>query len=282
MVNVLNAFVGTPPIDGGVFFRAPVGTPLPTDALTPLHAAFGDHGAVGESGITVAQTRDNTDIPMMGGKTFINVQTKYDEQITIDLLEDDNEAVLKTAFGDANVIVTPATSAKGTQKVIYHTADSLPISSFVVAAISGKKTKRYVIELGQVVSVGEVKDLHSDVTRRTLTVKTYAPTSVELKGGNVVEYRDDGVKLTAKTVTFAGGPFTAGTFTLTVGGQTTAALAFNATAAAIKTALELLSTVGTDNATVTGTIAAGLEITVPGALSGSGSGLTPSGTITVS
>ncbi|WP_037178137.1 phage tail tube protein [Rhodococcus sp. UNC363MFTsu5.1] len=85
-----------------------------------------------------------------------------------------------------------------------------------------------------------------------------------------------------KTVTFTGGPFTAGTFTLTVAGQTTAGIAYNATAAAIKTALELLSTVGSGNATVTGTIAGGLTVTVPGVLSGTGSGLTPSGTITVS
>jgi len=85
-----------------------------------------------------------------------------------------------------------------------------------------------------------------------------------------------------KTVTFTGGPFTAGTFTLTVGGQTTAGIAYNAAAAAIKTALELLSTVGSGNATVTGTIGAGLTVTVPGVLSGTGSGLTPTGTITVS
>ncbi|NMM84314.1 hypothetical protein B2J88_08065 [Rhodococcus sp. SRB_17] len=86
----------------------------------------------------------------------------------------------------------------------------------------------------------------------------------------------------AKTVTFTGGPFTAGTFTLTVAGQTTAGIAFGATAAAIKTALELLSTVGSGNATVVGTVAGGLTVTVPGALSGTGSGLTPAGVITVS
>ncbi|MDV6271104.1 hypothetical protein [Rhodococcus globerulus] len=84
-----------------------------------------------------------------------------------------------------------------------------------------------------------------------------------------------------KSVTFAGGPFTAGTFTLTVSGKTTAPIAFGATVAAIKTALELLSTVGSGNANVTGTVAAGLTVTVPGALSGNGAGLTPAGTITV-
>ena len=192
-VNVLNAFVGTPPIDGGVFYRAPQGTELPGDALEDLNVAFKDHGAVGEDGVTVAQTRDNTDIKMYGGKTFVTVQTNYDEQITITLLEDDNEAVLETAFGDANVETTVATATHGTQKTIYHTADPLPISSFVVDSQSGKKLKRYVVENGQVVNVAEIKDVHTNVTSRTITVKTYSPNSVELKGGNVVEYRDDGV-----------------------------------------------------------------------------------------
>ncbi|MDM7488710.1 hypothetical protein QT969_10445 [Rhodococcus sp. CSLK01-03] len=191
-VNVNNAFVGRPPIDGGVFFRAPQGSTLPTDSTTALNVAFVDHGAVGENGVTVAQTRDNTDIKMYGGETFINVQTNYDEQITITLLEDDNLAVLKTAFGDANVETTAATVSEGLLKTIYHTSDPLPISSFVIDAISGTKTKRYVVENGQVVNVAETQDVHNNVTQRTLTIKTYKPTSVALKGGNVVEYRNDG------------------------------------------------------------------------------------------
>ncbi|MBM4509344.1 hypothetical protein GS982_02185 [Rhodococcus hoagii] len=191
-VNVLNAFVGTPPIDGGVLFRAPLGTELPEDALAALDAAFLDHGAVGEDGVTVAQTRDNTDIKMYGGETFVNVQTNYDETITITLLEDDNPAALKTAFGDANVEIVSATASHGVQKTIYHTSQPLPVSSFVVDSISGKKSKRYVVERGQVVNLAETKDVHNDVTRRTLTIKTYKPSKAELKGGNVVEYRDNG------------------------------------------------------------------------------------------
>jgi len=192
-VNVNNAFVGTPPIDGGVFFRAPQGTELPTDSLEPLNPLFEDHGAVGENGVTVAQTRDTNDIKMYGGDDFITVQTNYSEQITITLLEDDNEAVLRSAFGDANVEITAATETSGTKKVIYHTSAPLPISSFVIDSISGLKTKRYVIENGQVVNVAEIVDVHNNVTSRTLTVKTYKPRSLDLRGGNVVEYRDDGV-----------------------------------------------------------------------------------------
>lgn len=194
-VNVDNAFVGRPDIDGGVFFRAPVGTELPDDALAVLDPAFGDHGAVGENGIAVNQTRSNTDIKMFGGEDFVSVQDTYTEEVVITLLEDDNVDVLKTSFGDSNVVVTAATESDGTKKVIYHTSEPLPISSFVIKAVYGTKTKLYVIERGQVISVGETRDVHNDVTKKELTIKTYKPIATELRGGNVVEYRDDGAPL---------------------------------------------------------------------------------------
>lgn len=54
------------------------------------------------------------------------------------------------------------------------------------------------------------------------------------------------------TLTITGAP-TGGTFTLTVGGQTTSALAYNATAAQVEAALQALSTVGANGVMVTGT-----------------------------
>lgn len=74
---------------------------------------------------------------------------------------------------------------------------------------------------------------------------------------------------------------TAGTFTLTYKGQTTAGIAFNATAATVATALTGLSSVGANNATVSG--GTGGPYTVqfvqalaqdPALLTGSGTGLT--------
>ena len=192
-INVSNAFIGTAPADGGVLFRAEVGTALPTDAKTALDPAFGDHGAVGEDGVAVNQTRNSTDIRMLGGDVFASPQTEYTEEMVVTLLEDDNDEVLKSAFGDANVEKTEATTSEGTKRTIYHTSDPLPVSTWVADLVSGTKTKRYVVEHGQVISVGETRDVHTDVTRKTLTIKTFKPTSVELKGGNVVEYRNDGV-----------------------------------------------------------------------------------------
>jgi len=54
-----------------------------------------------------------------------------------------------------------------------------------------------------------------------------------------------------QTITVTGAP-TGGTFTLTWNGQTTAAIAYNATAAVVQTALAALSNIGAGNVTVTG------------------------------
>ena len=84
-----------------------------------------------------------------------------------------------------------------------------------------------------------------------------------------------------QTVTVTGTP-TGGTFTLTFGGQTTAGIAFNATAAAVDAALEALSSVGAGDVAVTGAAGGPYTVTFTGALAGTdvgaitadGSGLT--------
>lgn len=63
-----------------------------------------------------------------------------------------------------------------------------------------------------------------------------------------------------ETVTVTITNATGGTFTLTFGGQTTTAIAYNATAAAVQAALVLLSSIGTGNVQVSG--AAGGPYTV--------------------
>jgi hypothetical protein len=64
-----------------------------------------------------------------------------------------------------------------------------------------------------------------------------------------------------KMVTITGAP-TGGTFTLSFGGQTTAAIAYNATAADVRTALESLSTIGANNIGTSGGPLPGTAVTV--------------------
>jgi hypothetical protein len=68
-----------------------------------------------------------------------------------------------------------------------------------------------------------------------------------------------------QTVTITGAP-TGGTFVLDFGGQPTTDLAFNASTAAVQSALQALSTVGAGNATVTGTAGSSYVVTFAGAL----------------
>lgn len=81
------------------------------------------------------------------------------------------------------------------------------------------------------------------------------------------------------------GGATGGTFTLTVDGQTTAGIAYNASATSVKSALEALSTVTTATVTGTGTVADPWVITLDDTgsdrtVTGDGSGLT-GGALTV-
>lgn len=84
-----------------------------------------------------------------------------------------------------------------------------------------------------------------------------------------------------QSATITGSP-TGGTFTLTFGGQTTTAIAYNATAAAVQAALEALSSIGSDGVTVSGSAGGPYTITFKNqlgyqnvaALTASGAGLT--------
>lgn len=81
-----------------------------------------------------------------GAATEFDLQTDYAEDVTITLLEDDNENVIKSLYGDNQVIIKPG--SEGTQKTIYHTKNRLPIKSHVLRAVDGDKLKDYVILRG--------------------------------------------------------------------------------------------------------------------------------------
>jgi hypothetical protein len=98
-------------------------------------------------------------------------------------------------------------------------------------------------------------------------VDTYIGTSVVADGANEVQ-----------TVTVTGSP-TGGTFTLTYDGATTAAIAYNATAAVVQTRLLDLSTIEAGNVTVTGSAGGPYTVTFSGgqnvaAMTASGASLT--------
>lgn len=118
----------------------------------------------------------------------------------------------------------------------------------------------YTIEQGDFASgyrtrYGLIQDATFSITRDELKVS----------GKGIGQQFETDLLLTSlnalNTVTITGAP-AGGTFTVTIGGQTTATIAYNATAAAVKTAIELLSSVGTGNSVVGGGALPGTPVTI--------------------
>lgn len=111
----------------------------------------------------------------------------------------------------------------------------------------------------------------------TAPVGTAAPTPATIKTLNFDNWTSQ-----IQTVKLTGSP-TGGTFTLTVGGQTTAAIAYNATTTAVQAALAALSTVGSGNVLVTGTLLTdtnGFDVAWVGSLGSSTLAITTAATLT--
>lgn len=200
-VNINNAFVGAPPIDGGVYYNAPVETPLPTSPEDTLdERVWADHGAVGPDGFNVQPTRSSETEKMFGGGDWVDLQNDFTEDVTLTLLEDDSEAVINSIFGEDNVVITPG--AEGTQKTIYHTKQRLPIKSHVLRASDGDKTKMYVVPRGRITTAEKTPDVHTASTKYNVTIKAF-PYMLEDANGKrevyVYELRDDGRPASAGT-----------------------------------------------------------------------------------
>lgn len=120
----------------------------------------------------------------------------------------------------------------------------------------------------------------SDITKLEITANIFANGL-----GELFDRQSNGDGIPDQLVTITGSP-TGGTFTLSVGGVPTSGIAYNAAASAVQSALVALSTVGAGKATVTGSAGGPYTVafddSVSGSLTASGSGLTPSGGVTVS
>lgn len=105
MATSTNVTVGKPKTSGAVFM-APIGTTLPTDAVTDLDNAFVELGYVSEDGVTNSNSPSSTDIKAWGGDTVLTTQDEKEDTWTLTLIEAMNINVLKAVYGDTNVTGT--------------------------------------------------------------------------------------------------------------------------------------------------------------------------------
>lgn len=173
-----NLITSSNPGRNGVFFRAPVGTPLPKNAVDELDKAFIDQGIVGEDGVSLSVTRDTEDIKAYGGEVVYVLQTDFGEEITLTMYESANVDTLKTVFGEDNVVKDDSGIT------IKHNKARLPRSTMVFDHIIDQGVKRQVAAIAQVVSVGDIVNVHTDIVKYELTIKLYP----DQDGNTLVEY----------------------------------------------------------------------------------------------
>lgn len=174
MANSKNIWAATLHEDGGSFYRAPLGTALPDDALDALPSAYEDHGWMGDDGFKASPKRDTTKHKAFGGATVKVTQDNYECTVTATIYEQ-NLTTLKTIFGDDNVEVD---YSSGHAKYRVEWSDrQLPRSTFVQRYIDGNKTGLNVIEEGQITEIDDIEYVHDQIVKFTVTIDCFKPAS---------------------------------------------------------------------------------------------------------
>ncbi|MGW0245054.1 hypothetical protein ACWDYH_00250 [Nocardia goodfellowii] len=175
----------------GVIYRAPLGTTLPTDAVTPLANTYKDLGGISDVGIVNAQARDVKKVKDFSGDIIATPQSDYSETLEVEFVEATNLEVLKTVFGDLNVTVTPANATKGMEIKVDHNSDTLPKSVIVTETLNGAGTKRTIAGIAQPIKVGDVVQVNTDIVKYKVTFECFKIVD-GTSAFNVREYINDG------------------------------------------------------------------------------------------
>lgn len=152
-----NVSFGKPKADGAVFV-APKGTALPTNATSPLDAAFEGMGYVSEDGLVNGVETDTEQVHAWGGKKVLDGQTTFAEMFTVNLIET-NINTLKTYYGAANVTVDGSGNI-----TVKEMGAELPECVVVFELVlTGGRIKRIVIPVARIADrSGEVKYTDGD------------------------------------------------------------------------------------------------------------------------
>lgn len=167
------------------FSVAPLGSPLPVNATNALDPSFTDCGWMGDDGFHLAPKRTVKRHKAFGGDTVKTTQTDYQESLKATFYES-SPIVFQTLWGASNVTVGSLAGHR-TQTIIHNSAP-LVRQVFVVTTIDGVKTRRLVIQEGEMVELADMVYVNHDLLKYTITVDAYKPSNGTQA---VLEYIDE-------------------------------------------------------------------------------------------
>lgn len=147
--NVQNVHAAKP-IAGGAVWSAPYGTTAPTDATTPLDAAFKSLGYISDDGIKETPGTSSESKKAYGGDEVLNVQTEHTLKYTFKPIEI-NQPTLAEVYCDDNVTV----DSSGNIVVKVNSKEHPPRVYVLEQLLTNNRVERTVIENGKVTEVGE-------------------------------------------------------------------------------------------------------------------------------
>jgi len=179
---------GKPVASGGVLI-GPLGTTLPTTAVSTIAPAFIGAGYISEGGVTKSESRDVNEVKEWGGLTVKKSTTGFAVTLAFQFLEYLNPDSARAVYGDAAVTVVPATSTHGEQMKVAVSGQDAPHKTWVFDMADGLAHLRVLVPDGQITETGDTPYSNSDGAVRDVTLSAYP----DADGVLVYELSDDGV-----------------------------------------------------------------------------------------
>lgn len=190
-----NVSFGKPCAIGGVYY-APLGTPLPKDAKTPLAEAYKCLGYISEDGLTNSTDTDTTEVKEWGGATVLKEISSYSETYQFAMLEIKADS-MKLRYGADNV-----TESAGSLHILH----GMPKDEHYVVVfeimLTGNRKQRLVLPDASVVEYDDIT--YSAGGPITYSVTLSANPSKLIGGKTVDDYIDAVATPVAGSVNSAG------------------------------------------------------------------------------